>query len=733
MIAQGDFLKLLHAESRERKKIFSRIFQTQVFWRMQEELKEMGKSLYVSLKESETDILREMERVEVWTDTQADVQAGAPGDDETLSARWQSLMQRELPDADEAGEVLGRILKAGQEQEKHLSEEEDRIRTEAETLRASIGKKQEINRIFDLLDKAKETCENLEGEREYYDQLKRQAARGERAERARSLEVQALRTKKELEQAERKEEEILSWQKEHEAQEEELRKRAEEAEKILAGTEPAMQERILRLTELLPRYGRLKKLRKQYGEKTAEMERCLEQCRRASADYEEKYSRFFIAQAGLMARELEDGEPCPVCGSHQHPKKAELPECAPDQNAVEQAKRLRDQADLRRAEVQEAFQKIRADMESEETAFGDERLTEEETRDELSALHEKVQQQRREAGRLREQYIKSVEESRRKSGQLEGLRAQEEDLKNRFREEEEEFRREIRRQNFTDQQEYRSARQWIEGWQEKEKKAADYETAMIRNRTQIETLTHQTAGKKRENTDADREKLRVLTGQAEEKRRQYMEVHGRNQNNKSAYDSLKKYFGMQEELQRKYEMIGNLSRTANGNLSGSVKLDFETYVQRKYFRQIIQAANRRLARMTSNEFILQCRDISALSSQGQAGLDLDIYDLVTDTVRDVRSLSGGESFMAALSMALGLADIVQNTAGAVSLETMFVDEGFGSLDDTSRERAIQILKELAGEKGLVGLISHVNELKEQIDCKLSITKTGHGSHARWVM
>ena len=102
--------------------------------------------------------------------------------------------------------------------------------------------------------------------------------------------------------------------------------------------------------------------------------------------------------------------------------------------------------------------------------------------------------------------------------------------------------------------------------------------------------------------------------------------------------------------------------------------------------------------MTSNEFILQCRDIRALGSQGQAGLDLDVYDLVNDSVRDVKSLSGGESFMAALSMALGLADIVQNTAGAVNLETMFVDEGFGSLDDAARERAIQILKELAGEK-----------------------------------
>ena len=148
-----------------------------------------------------------------------------------------------------------------------------------------------------------------------------------------------------------------------------------------------------------------------------------------------------------------------------------------------------------------------------------------------------------------------------------------------------------------------------------------------------------------------------------------------------------------------------------------MKLDFETYVQRTYFRQIIQAANRRLARMTSNEFILQCREIQDLSSQGQAGLDLDV--------------SGGESFMAALSMALGLADIIQNTAGAVSLETMFVDEGFGSLDDASRDRAIQILKELAGEKGLVGIISHVNELKEQIDWKLNITKTEHGSQAKW--
>ena len=175
-----------------------------------------------------------------------------------------------------------------------------------------------------------------------------------------------------------------------------------------------------------------------------------------------------------------------------------------------------------------------------------------------------------------------------------------------------------------------------------------------------------------------------------------MTLHTRNEINRRAREALIRDFSDAEKLRSQYEMMGNLSRTANGNLSGSVKLDFETYVQRQYFRQIIHAANVRLARMTGQEFILQCRDIGSLSSQAQAGLDLDVYDLVNDSVRDVKTLSGGESFMASLSMALGLADIVQNTAGAVSLETMFVDEGFGSLDDMARERAIQILKELAG-------------------------------------
>ena len=164
------------------------------------------------------------------------------------------------------------------------------------------------------------------------------------------------------------------------------------------------------------------------------------------------------------------------------------------------------------------------------------------------------------------------------------------------------------------------------------------------------------------------------------KREEILNLHGKNTVNKSAYERLKIYFASEEELRRKYEMIGNLSRTANGNLSGQrEKLDFETYIQRKFFRQIIRAANKRLARMTSNEFILQCREISALSSQGQAGLDLDVYDLVTDSVRDVKSCPAASLLWPRFPWPSDWRISYRIRRARVSLETMFVDEGFGSL------------------------------------------------------
>jgi exonuclease SbcC len=260
-----------------------------------------------------------------------------------------------------------------------------------------------------------------------------------------------------------------------------------------------------------------------------------------------------------------------------------------------------------------------------------------------------------------------------------------------------------------------------------EREISEYEKRVQENAGSLKELKKQTEGNNYTEIQSLLDEKAVLgknLNQIQEKKLLLFSVQKKN---REIEERLKVNYQKREVLQKKYEMISNLSRTANGNLSGTVKMDFETYVQRQYFRKIIHAANRRLVKMTNGEFILQCRDVKNLSNQGQAGLDLDVYHMLTDSVRDVKTLSGGESFMASLSMALGLSDIVQNSAGGIRLDTMFVDEGFGSLDDASREQAIKVLNELAGDERLVGIISHVNELKEQIETKIVVTRTEKGS------
>lgn len=730
MIAQGEFLQLLHAGSRERRKIFSKIFQTRIYWKMQEELKEQARELYVDLKESEADIRREMQRVISRPDQ--DMKAGQLLEQlKQLDERWQEISGMEMPNAEDTQTVLSQIIRVWKSRLSELTKQEKVLQEEIEAIHVLIEKKRETNRLFDLLEQAKQERHDLEIEKNNYEIMKSEAQQGERAERSYSLESQALRTRKALMRVTEEISSLESWQKEHREDEKQFGETLRKLEEQFVQDEPKLQEQIARLREMLPRYETVRRLKTECAEWTEKMSVCMEACKQASEEYENCYERFFAGQAGLMARELEEGMPCPVCGSEHHPHKAELKAGVPDQNAVEQAKKRRDQEEEKRTKIQKEYQHAAAALDAEKKTLGEDPPSCEDAKKQLADAVGELESLKNAVVLARERHRKCAEENRQKAGQLEGLISQQKETAKRLEEEKEAFYSEIRNQQFKDQEEYRKAKQWIAGWQQKETKVKEYETKVLRCRTQIETLEKQTGDRKREDIAEDQERQKELALAVKKIRRQFMDIHGLNETNKNAYESLKKYFTSQEKLLRRYEVIGNLSRTANGSLSGSAKLDFETYVQRRYFRQIIRAANKRLARMTSNEFILQCRDIRALGNQGQAGLDLDVYDLVNDAVRDVKSLSGGESFMAALSMALGLADIVQNTAGAVNLETMFVDEGFGSLDDSARERAIQILKELAGEKDLVGIISHVNELKEQIEWKLNVIKTEQGSRTEW--
>lgn len=181
-----------------------------------------------------------------------------------------------------------------------------------------------------------------------------------------------------------------------------------------------------------------------------------------------------------------------------------------------------------------------------------------------------------------------------------------------------------------------------------------------------------------------------------------------------------------EEAEKNYETLAELSDTANGELRGRQKLAFEQYIQIVFFGQIIHEANKRFSVMTDGRYLLKRRE-EAGNLRSQTGLELNVFDYYTGRTRSVQSLSGGESFKASLSMALGLADVVQQYAGGVQLDTVFIDEGFGSLDRESLNQAIKILNDLAGERRLAGIISHVDELKERIERKIVVTKGTGGS------
>ena len=171
------------------------------------------------------------------------------------------------------------------------------------------------------------------------------------------------------------------------------------------------------------------------------------------------------------------------------------------------------------------------------------------------------------------------------------------------------------------------------------------------------------------------------------------------------------------------------SGKTGGTMRG--KLTFETYVQQYYFKLVVSAANKRLSVLTDGMFTLRC-GVEARNRVQQSGLDLDVLDRSTGQWREVSTLSGGESFLASLALALGLSDVVQAQSGQVRIEAMFIDEGFGTLDENALLNSLAVLRQLAEGSRLIGIISHVKELEERIDCRLEVTKTVAGSRCRLI-
>ena len=286
------------------------------------------------------------------------------------------------------------------------------------------------------------------------------------------------------------------------------------------------------------------------------------------------------------------------------------------------------------------------------------------------------------------------------------------------------FNEAIKEQGFDNIQTYEDAKLQISMVESLEKEVENYNSELKLTKAKQEDIINKTKDIVFMDITTIDEEIRSIQNNKKELESKLRELHEIIVGNKTILKNVENLNIEFKEIEEEYKVLGELADLANGKKAPYIS--FERYILASYFEDIIEAANIRLEKMTGDRFSL-IRKTSKSKGAGQKGLELEIYDNYTDSSRDVSSLSGGESFKASLSLALGLSDIVQSNAGGVSLDTMFVDEGFGTLDPQSLDNAIDSLLELQRGGRLVGIISHVEELKERIDAKLEVTSTSKGS------
>ena len=668
MIAQGDFLRLLHAQSQERGLIFSRIFDTRIYRRVQDELKQEARESQEALLENRKDIRREMEH------------AVCPPEF-ARREEWERELKAELePDFSLILPMLREMTNGGVRQLKRLSVRIEENQRKYGQTAAALEAAQAVNQLFEGLKQAEDRKRDLSDSQRPMEELQGRIEAAKKAERVEFFEQECAQKE-------------TAVRRLH-AQAAKLESRAARTKRV-AGCYSSDPDNLVRLPEG-ENGSDAKRLWEAASKRAAASSRRqkavqdAENCRLAFETIQEEFLR---AQAGIMARNLKEGMKCPVCGSAHHPFKAELPGDAPGQQQAQQSKKAFEDAEKKVRQLDQQLEEARA---NEQGVY-------QEILQEISGME----------GQLR---------------QLSGMKRDEEQ---RFRKAQERYLHAVSEAGFKDETSYRDALIGKNQLEELEETLEHYRESVIRADEALRFYREQTQGKRPADETAVSEALKELKEEKRKLEEESREWYGRNKRNEESLEALNRLAEERRALQKRCDVLTTLSRTANGALGGSVKLDFETYIQRQFFEQVIRCANRRFIRMTSSQLMLRCREFQNLGTRGQAGLDLDVYSPVTDSTRDVKTLSGGESFLAALSMALGLADVISDTAGAIRMDTMFIDEGFGSLDDEAREQAIAILNELAGADRLVGIISHVSELKEQIDRKLVVSRTAKGSTVRW--
>lgn len=775
MIAQGDFLKLLYTKSDERKMIFSKLFRTDIYWKIQENLRRKSMEMDERIQENDRAFEQEKSRI------------------------------MPLPESEEL--PLDELVERLRERLKDALKEQNFRRANVEELNKKITKYEEINKLFVSLEKIRQNGKELEARQVESKERRQQIENARKADKVLVAEQQNLRQQQEVEQSAQaiaKMEETLTNNQE---MFETLKTQLQEVEAEQKREAADIQKKMLALEQSFPSYEALQNARseeqqakkvwedlgktseesfhkKEAGiaalkEQQKQQEQVVEQTKKnweqtslsaseSAKHYEHMYEAFLKEQAGILAENLSAGCPCPVCGSTVHPDPAKLSDHAVTELEVEQAKKTRAAAEEKRDLAYAAFeaektekQKLAQAVEKEEADFvlaqtivkqqrkeaeqnyvSLQKIAEQireklvypslaEAKKQYAAMQKALEAAEQEIAKKRQKVSELAEAMNTLKGQKLAEEENQKTAKKLAVKTEKEYAKLLEKSGFISEETYHLAILPERSRSKLEREEKEYESQCLRQQSEQKLLEKQVSGKTYTDTTELNEQLKAEKQALKEAEKTYMELHTAYENDRSVLQNCAVYLEKGKKLEREDQVIKSLSKTANGRLSGSAKIDFETYIQRQYFKQIIHEANKRLLTMSNHQFILKLKEEANTGRKTNEGLDLSVYSLVTDSERDVKTLSGGESFLAALAMALGLSDIVERSAGAIHPDMMFIDEGFGSLDAQSRQQAIEVLAELAGDSRMVGIISHVTELKEQIDRKLVVSRTDKGSRAVW--
>lgn len=802
MIAQGEFMELLRAKSDDKKKIFRKLFHTELYDEIVREVDRRRADCNQNIADMKTQFQTVISRLflppdrEETGDLQEWKQEIEDGlflhSEEFLSAlqTWNLSLEQEVQtltqnqakaqqdrdlcrDAVQAAARLSDLFSHLEENEKERAllkqEEEQRLEAglptlEEEERQAKVQWEQEAenyHRLRERVEKALALFQQKEDAQKKCSLLeqKQKAAcltLSNIQEEKNSLLAREEKTASELQLLERASINLAEFQKQ-----------------LQRSRELSLQEQNLQLEKknLLQAESALKEAQETYRRITLSYQ----QARQTS---EQLRSLFLDAQAGLLAASLRDGSPCPVCGSKTHPHpftlsaQTPLPTEAELKSAEKKTEELRSKQEEASAaaeaatatknerqktffsSVQQLFLKANtfcrelgvslaaasgqadlAQMSEMENAIG--MLLSASTK----TVHERNEQLKERAKRAEE--LTSLlhllrEEGKQKDLLLEEARSQAAEAEKALSAANSErlllhassdFESRSAAEAYLQQagEKEQAARSRFENAQAGAKRHAD---ALLATKTKKQTLLKEIGDRKRPQTEAlqqalcaAEEKLTILTECLQKQSHELQE-------NRYALQELSSSSEARRHIFSEYERLDRLYKQMSGNISGS-RMDLETYVQRLYLSKILSSANKRFQEMSGGQYAFRMIRIASAGEGRNKGLDLMVYSSVTGKEREIRTLSGGESFMAALSLALGMADQIQNTSSAVHLDMMFIDEGFGSLDDLARSKSIRGLKEMADSHRLIGIISHVTELKQEIGNQLLITKDEHGSHVKW--